>query len=275
MTEEEKKKSEELNEDDDLDLDDLLEDEEEEDAKKSTETPKTEEEGKKDKASDDDHSKDKSETDKEEQSKDERSRQAKARREREEKERKTREEQIRKDAYLKGKLDSTKVNKFTNEPIEDEYDLTIYETQLQLEKEGKDPETDLPKRLAEINRQKAKEETKKASEREKLNERIDKEFSEFRDKYPSVKINELLKDADFQDYAGDRLGRGDKSLAQLYDNFQRLKEKFGEKKKTEEEDDGKRVPPSPNGGRKQEKTSYSSMSKEEKIKELRRQGLIN
>lgn len=211
---------------------------------------------------------------KEEQDKAERARQAKARREREAKEREAREREIEEKAYLKGKLDSTKVNTFTEEPIEDEYDLFIYETQKELEKEGKDPISDLPKRLAEINRKKAKEANDKAKEKEQLNEKIDKEFAEFRGKYPDQKISELLNDPDFKDYADGRLGKGDKTLTQLYENFLKLKQKFGGKKEGEEEDDGKRGAPSPTGGRKTQKTSYSEMSEEEKIKELRRQGLI-
>lgn len=280
MTEEEKKLPTEVldddfdDEEDDLDLDDLDEDEDETTEEDSDDdiTKK----GKKEGDEEDSHDDDKDEAKKkEQQDKEERARQAKARREREAREREAREEQIRKEAYLKGKLEGVKVNKFNNEPIKDEYDLFIYETQLKLEEEGKDPEADLPKRLAEINREKAKKASEKASEQQKLNEKIDKEFTEFRGKFPSIKINELLQDPDFKDYADGRLGKGDKTLTQLYESFLKLKEKFSGDKKEEEEDDGKRSAPSPNGGRKQEKTSYSSMTKEEKIKELRRQGLIN
>lgn len=222
----------------------------------------------------DDEDEETSQKSKEEQDKAERARQAEARRKREAKEREAREKEIERQAYLKGKLEATKVNTFTEEPIEDEYDLFIFETQKQLEKEGKDPISDLPKRLAEINRKNAKEATEEANKKRKLDEQIDKEFAEFKDKYPSIKIPELLADADFKDYADGRLGKGGKTLIQLYESFQNLKKRFGGKEE-EEEDDGKKSPPSPNGGRKTTKTSYSKMSREAKIKELRRQGLIN
>lgn len=223
---------------------------------------------------DEDEDDEKSKKSKEEQDKAERARQAEARRKREAKEREAREKEIERKAYLKGKLEATKVNTFTEEPIEDEYDLFIFETQKQLEKEGKDPISDLPKRLADINRQSAKKATEEADKKRQLDEQIDKEFSEFKDKYPSVKIPELLADPDFKDYADGRLGKGGKTLTQLYESFQNLKKKFGGSEE-EEEDDGKKSPPSPNGGRKTTKTSYSKMSREAKIKELRRQGLIN
>lgn len=258
---------EEEEEDEDLDEEDIDEEEEE----NSEDDDEDDEEEEKDE-DDDDH--DDGDKEKSKQSKEERARQAQKRREREAKERETREKEIERKAYLKGKLEASKVNTFTEEPIEDEYDLFIFETQKELEKEGKDPMADLPKRLAEINRKKAKEESDKDKEQKQLNERIDKEFSEFREEYPKVKLKELLEDPDFKDYADGRLGRGDKTLVQLYQNFLKLKQKFTGKKE-EEEDDGKKTPPSPNGGRKPQKTSYSRMSKEDKIKELRRQGLIN
>ena len=254
---EEEDEVEEENEDEDLEVDDIDEEEPEEEVVDK----KDHDDGKKEKGN---------------QSKEERARQAQARRDREAKEREAREKEIEKKAYLKGKLDSTKVNTYTEEPIEDEYDLFIFETQKQLEKEGKDPISDLPKRLAEINRENDKKAKEEAEKKKKQDEKIDQEFAEFHSKYPDVSIPELLKDPDFADYADGRLGMGAKTLTQLYEGFMKMKNKFsGAKTEKEEEDDGKATPPSPNGGRKHEKTSYSKMSEEEKVKELRRQGLIN
>lgn len=246
---------------DDEDLDDV--DTDEDDADESE-----------DEEDDEDKEKDKEKSKKKVQSKEERAYHAKKRREREAKEREAREKEIEQKAYLKGKLDSTTVNTYTEEPIKDEYDLFIFETQKQLEAEGKDPITDLPKRLAEINRNKAKEESEKANKQKQLDEQIDKEFAEFSGKYPSIKIPELLKDPDFAEYADGRLGKGGKTLTQLYESFLKFKTKLSGKS-GEEEDNGQKPSPSPNGGRKRQKTSYSEMSEEQKIKELRRQGLIN
>lgn len=259
--EEEEEEAEEEEEDEDLDDEDIDEEEE------------TEDDGDEDDSRDDDEE-EKEKSKKKKQSKEERARQAQARREREAKEREAREKEIERKAFLKGKLEGNKVNTFTEEPINDEYDLFIFETQQKLEKEGKDPIADLPKRLAEINRQKAKEAEDEAKKKKDLDEQIDKEFSEFRGKYPGVDLRALLKDPDFADYADGRLGKGGKTLVQLYEAFNNFKKKFGGKNE-EEEDTGKKGAPSPNGGRKQKETSYSKMSEEEKIKELKRQGLIN
>ena len=40
---------------------------------------------------------------------------------------------IEREAYLKGKLESTKVNTFTNKPIKDEYDLKVFKLQQEIE----------------------------------------------------------------------------------------------------------------------------------------------
>lgn len=285
MTEEEKKKKNPPTEvlDDDFDDDEEVEEDEEEekteeeeeednedlDEEDIDEDDETEDDGEEDDSRDDDEDKSKKK-----QSKEERARQAKARREREAKERKDREEEIRREAFLKGKLEGNKVNTFTQKPIKDEYDLFIFETQQKLEAEGKDPIDDLPERLAEINRAKAKEEADEAKKKKDLDEQINREFSEFREKYPGVDLRALLKDPDFEDYADGRLGKGGKTLVQLYEAFNNFKKKFGGKK-GEEEDTGKKGAPSPNGGRNKKETPYSKMSEEDKIKELRRQGLIN
>lgn len=203
----------------------------------------------------------------------ERARQAKARREREAKERETREKAIKDEAYLKGQLDSTKVNTFTNEEIEDEYDLKIFTIQKQLEKEGKDPISDLPKRLAELNRSAGKKAQEEAKEKKEREDSIDKDLKDFRSKNPKVDVTALLKDPDFQSYTEGRLGvKGGKSLAQLYADFETFKAKY-EKKETKVEDDAKASSPSPSG-QPHKKTSFASLSEEDKIKELKRQGLI-
>ncbi len=209
---------------------------------------------------------------KEEQDKAERARQAKLRREREAKERAEREKKLQEEAYLKGQLDGVKVNTFTNEPITDEYDLKIYKVQLALEKEGKDPISDLPKRLAELDRTASNEAKKKEAEKREREDAIDKDIADFRAKYPNVSVAKLLNDPDFKDYSDGRLGIKDgKSLAQLYEDFTKFKAKYV---KEEVEEAETKSPPSPNGGRKRDKTSYSTMTEEQKIAELKKQGLI-
>lgn len=276
MTEEEKKKQnpptevldDDFDDEEELDVDDIEDNDEDEEVE--VEKPDEDEEDEEESKSRDDEKKAKEQQDKEE-----RARQAQKRREREAKEREAREKAIKDEAYLQGQLDGIKVNPFTEEPIEDKYDLEIYKIQLELQKEGKDPIADLPKRQAELARKKAKEAEKEATAKKQLDERVDNEFKEFGQKYPNVNVRQLLNDPDFKDYAEDRLGVGDKTLTQIYEAFTKLKQKLGGKKEGEEEDDGIRTPPSPNGGRKTRETPYSKMSEEDKIKELKRQGLIN
>lgn len=259
---EEKEKKEELEdlEDDDLDLDDLDEDEEEEEESGEDENPAEDEETKKSK----------------EQTKAERARQAQLRREREAKEREAREKAIREKAYNEGRLNASKVNTFTNQPIEDEYDLKVFDLQKEIEKEGGDPIADLPKKLAELDRKQAKEAKESETAKQEQDEIITNDIKAFRAKYPDVNLKELLADPDFKDYSDGRLGiKGGQSLATIYENFNKFKAKYGGGKKEEEDDDNDTTPPSPNGGRKNTKTSYSKMTEEQKIAELRRQGLIN
>lgn len=270
MTEEENKKKVE-----DEDIDDDFDDDEDDNLDVDDINEENKDDAKKSKGGDDNHKDDDEANKKKVQDEEERARQAKLRREREAREREAREKAIEEKAYLKGQLDSTKVNTFTNEPIEDEYDLKIFTIQKQLEKEGKDPISDLPKRLAELNRSAGQKAKTEADEKKAREDAIDSDIKDFRAKYPRVDIAELLKDPDFKEYSDGRLGiKGGKSLAQIYDDFEKFKAKFvGKKEDDENDDDGKKSTPSPNG-QKHKKSTYSNMSKEDKIKELKRQGLI-
>lgn len=71
------------------------------------------------------------------------------------------------EAYRKGLREGIKVNPYTEEPIEDDYDLEIYEIQRQLDEQGKDPKAGLPRELARREREKAKAAKDKAEQEEK------------------------------------------------------------------------------------------------------------
>lgn len=224
----------------------------------------------------DETSKDKKDETKKVQTKEERAHFAKMRREREAKEREAREKDIREKALLEGELNATKVNTFTNKPIKDEYDLKVFKLQQEIESEGGDPLADLPERLAKLDRENASKVKKENDAKKEQDEIISNDIKEFRTKYPKVNLSELLKDPDFKDYSDGRLGvKGGLSLVQIYENFNKFMEKYKKTEKKEEEDDGKTPPPSPNGGRKQEQTSYSKMTREQRIEYLKKQGLIN
>ena len=129
-------------------------------------------------------------------------------------------EKAKAEAFKEGRLASYKgrINPYTNKPITDYSDLEMYEAMFKLEEEGKDPLVDLPEYLAA----KQREEVKIAKERQELETKVQEELNEFMEKYPSVNVEELLKDKFFMDYIEGK----DKSLTILYENFNNFKNSF-------------------------------------------------
>lgn len=132
-------------------------------------------------------------------------------------EQKEREQKIRDEATLSAKLGMLKTNPYTNEPIVDAEDLQIYEVQKKLEEEGKDPISDLPKRLAEINRKHNADAKKQQEQSVKKQEQINAEIKELLDKYPDVKTDELARDPLFQECLTGRAGRW--SQVEIYELY--------------------------------------------------------
>lgn len=160
---------------------------------------------------------------------------------------KDREEEIRKEAYAKGKkdgkLEASKVNTFTNEPIKDEFDLEVFELQKKIEEEGGDPVSDLPKRWAALRREsvaKAKEEKAKSEESTKKVEEDTKDFIKFIGS--NKKASEIFKDKNFQLFINGRLGS--KPLKELYQDYQAFKESLGISDKVKESATDKATMPS-------------------------------
>lgn len=149
---------------------------------------------------------------------------AKRRREKEqaEKDRKDQEQKIREEARLQTELELTKTNPYTDEPINDEEDLKIYKIQKEIEKSGGDPINDLPKKLAEINRQERAKRQESLSKENAEREKLQKDIDEFHQKYPKVNLKELADDKDFIDFAADKQGR--MKLEEIYEFYQ-LKKK--------------------------------------------------
>jgi len=142
----------------------------------------------------------------------------KAERERLEKER---EQKIRAQAKLEGELGVLKTNPYTEEPIRDEEDVKIYKLQKQLEDEGRDPISDLPKKIAEVNRENAKkladeEARQKQAELDKQ-AKINAEIKELREKYPKVDTAKLAGDELFQECMKGRAGRW--SQVEIYELY--------------------------------------------------------
>lgn len=249
LEEEEKEKTEsddigESEEEEDLTLDDLEGDEAEGDGQKA-EGPKKE------------------------QSKEERARQAEARRKREAEKRKAEDKRIADEAYVRGQLDSTKKNPYTNQPVKDEYDLKVLRVQRQIEEDGGDPITDLPARLAELDRADARKKADEAKKKAEGDKAIEDDIADFRKKNPSVDPKKLLADGRFASFSRGKLGS--ESLADIYDEFSKT---FGSQPEKTEDGRKKGSAPSPNGGKKADKTSYSKMTREQRIAYLKSQGLI-
>ncbi len=125
-------------------------------------------------------------------------------------EREAREERIKQDAYTKGMIEALGgENPYTGEKIEDASDVEEYLMMRDLEKQGKDPVADFHKAV----KQKAKETaTKEQEEKDRT-----QELQEFAEKYPDVKMVDLLSNERFIKFAGKRVGK--ESLSDIYADY--------------------------------------------------------
>lgn len=100
------------------------------------------------------------------------------------------------DAYRKGQLDLLigQTNNYTGEKIEDEDDVNEFLQMKEAEKAGFDPATELSK----FQKQKARDERK---QKEQVKFDIEADVRSFKEEYPDIDINELVKDKDFSSFA--------------------------------------------------------------------------
>ena len=100
------------------------------------------------------------------------------------------------DAYRKGQLDLLigQTNNYTGEKIEDEDDVNEFLQMKEAEKAGFDPATELSK----FQKQKARNERK---QKEQVKFDIEADVRSFKEEYPDIDINELVKDKDFSSFA--------------------------------------------------------------------------
>lgn len=166
-------------------------------------------------------------------------------------------------AKEQGKIEAYKVNKFTGEALQDEIDLEIYEAQLKLEGEGKDPSKDLVKILAEQKRERLKAER----EKEALNQRTQKDLEEFyKEGHTPEEMEEFLKnmhESKWQDLFGVGIDKGYISPAKAFKAMKELKKDMSSK--TNEEI--KEIPPTPNGSKITVK-SVNELSDEETLRQF-------
>lgn len=125
-----------------------------------------------------------------------------------------------KEAYEKGRLEAYigKINPYTEEEIKDIQDVETYETMFQIAQAGKDPIQDYPKAIADKRRVDYEKELKD----KEIKEKVQKEVEDFKNKYPTINLNQLLADKNFNDYMDGK----QKPLVEVYESFENLKKSF-------------------------------------------------
>lgn len=189
-----------------------------------------------------------------------------------EKERLAREERLKKEAATKAELDLVKTNPYTEEPINDEYDLEVYKIQKKLEAEGKDPIKDLPKALAVKEREQGLARQKELKDKEVIDKQLKEEIADLRKKYPDVNTRELGDDPLFLEISEEKGGRW--TMTELYEEYLNRKGTANDKGNKGGGDDpdvdkaNKKVTkqPSSNPGGKPLKDNYMEMTDEEYLK---------
>jgi hypothetical protein len=218
--------------------------------------------------------KSKEELEKEQRAEFARKRREKEAKEKAEKERLAHEEQLKKEAATKAELDLVKTNPYTEEPIVDEYDLEVYKIQKKLEAEGKDPIKDLPKALANREREQGLARQKELKDKEVIDKQLKVEIADLRKKYPDVNTRDLGNDPLFLEISEEKEGRW--TMTELYEEYLKRKDS-GSTSKTAKEGEGddpdlgkaaKKITkqPSSNPGGKPLKENPMEMSDEEFIK---------
>lgn len=144
-------------------------------------------------------------------------------------------EQARKEAYeqglQQGKVQSYigKQNPYTGETIKDDFDVQEYLDMYQLDTTGKDPISG----YRELQKQKARDEAEKkikADEENKQKLWYENDTKDFLDKYSYEKLQELMKDEDFNVFANGKVGKI--PLANIYEDYNKFISKY-EKKSVE------------------------------------------
>lgn len=141
-------------------------------------------------------------------------------------------EKIRKEAYeqglKQGKIDTYigKQNPYTNKVIKDAVDVEEYLTMYDLDSQGKNPiedynEMQKEKRRAEVKAQLEKE------EKDKQEKFFEDDARNFIDEYGQEKLQELLKDKNFDKFSRGKIGN--QSLTEIYSDYQELINTFNQK----------------------------------------------
>lgn len=184
----------------------------------------------------------------------------------------------RKKAYLNGlKFAIGGENPYTQEKIEDENDLEIYQLQKEMEAKGLDPIEDLPKYIAQKHREEKQAQLKEEQEANKKNEQIQKELAEFDKKYGEGSASKFLTDENFKNSKfAQHLGK--LSLSEIYDLYTDTQAKIeseAEKQVIQKEAVAKSSPGRPGNQNTSQKTFMEQLLSDDKaFKEFQR-NLVN
>ena len=162
---------------------------------------------------------------KKKQSKEENHRQAELRRQREQK--------AQQDAYNKGLIEGIGgKNPYTDEKIEDEYDLQTYLNMKEISKRGGDPVEDYHKYLKVFNQEQAKKDEEAHKEEIERYNSIENQKKEFDEKYPNVKRKDILTNQEFRELFEEDLNNGQTTLVKAYEKFLKIQGKIDKVKKS-------------------------------------------
>lgn len=138
-----------------------------------------------------------------------------------------RQAELKKQRYETIKEITDGVNPYTNEPMEDEVDIEEYLAMKEIAKKGGDPLKD----FAKFTKDKQKEELKVKQKEEEQDEWINKDYEDFKSKYPKVDLTELDKDENFKMFAEDKVGK--LPMSQIYASYQELVSNIQKKERQE------------------------------------------
>ena len=180
---------------------------------------------------------------------------------------KTERERIEHESYVKGKIEGVKVNPYTDKPITNEKQLEVYELQVKLEKEGKDPLSDLPEAIAELEQKKADEQSKKEKESQEQDTRIATEKQAFLDSgLTEEDYQSLIADLKKPEYNGiflKPMASGTMSILDAYNGIKTLKSKITSDVAAKEAAKKQVKTPSPDGGGAKPPKAVKDMTPEE------------
>jgi hypothetical protein len=138
--------------------------------------------------------------------------------------------------YEKGRVNGileavNHTNPFTNEKIEDDEDIQEFLIMREMKEKGLDPVEDYSKYLKSLAREKRVEQSKN----EKETNFVQNDIQIFSERYPNLKINDVLNNEEFVAFANASIGKV--PLADLYENYEKFTSNISNKKAKEVEDE--------------------------------------